>query len=115
MYRRMCFNVFAHNRDDHSKNFSILLGHGEAEQGGADKSSILCDIVESLIGATFIQIRIKQYFCPECCLRRHFCMVFQPRCQGAGNDCRGQHQGKCDLITGVIRMECQARFRQKKI
>ena len=33
----------------------ILLGHGEAEQGGADKSSILCDIVESLIGATFIQ------------------------------------------------------------
>ena len=23
----------------------ILLGHGEAEQGGADKSSILCDIV----------------------------------------------------------------------
>lgn len=24
MYRRMCFNVFAHNRDDHSKNFSYL-------------------------------------------------------------------------------------------
>lgn len=22
MYRRMCFNVFAHNRDDHAKNFS---------------------------------------------------------------------------------------------
>lgn len=22
LYRRMCFNVFAHNRDDHSKNFS---------------------------------------------------------------------------------------------
>ena len=42
-------------------------------------------------------------------------MILQPRCQGAGNDCRGQHQGKCDLITGVIRMECQARFRQKKI
>lgn len=33
----------------------ILLGHGEAEQGGADKSSILCDIVESLIGATFVE------------------------------------------------------------
>ena len=33
----------------------ILLGHGESDQGGADKSSILCDIVESLIGATFIQ------------------------------------------------------------
>ena len=24
MFRRMCFNVFAHNRDDHSKNFSFL-------------------------------------------------------------------------------------------
>ncbi len=24
MYRRMCFNVFAHNRDDHAKNFSWL-------------------------------------------------------------------------------------------
>ena len=22
MFRRMCFNVFAHNRDDHSKNFT---------------------------------------------------------------------------------------------
>ena len=24
LYRLMCFNVFAHNRDDHSKNFSYL-------------------------------------------------------------------------------------------
>lgn len=24
MYRRMCFNVLAHNRDDHSKNFTFL-------------------------------------------------------------------------------------------
>ncbi len=24
MYRRMCFNVFAHNRDDHTKNFTFL-------------------------------------------------------------------------------------------
>lgn len=24
MFRRMCFNVFAHNRDDHSKNFSYV-------------------------------------------------------------------------------------------
>ncbi len=24
LFRRMCFNVFAHNRDDHSKNFSYL-------------------------------------------------------------------------------------------
>ena len=38
----------------------ILLGHGEKEQGGADKSSILCDIVESLIGATFIQHGIDE-------------------------------------------------------
>ncbi|RSX55092.1 ribonuclease III [Bifidobacterium dolichotidis] len=33
----------------------ILLGNGEAAQGGADKDSILCDIVESLIGATFVE------------------------------------------------------------
>jgi len=25
MYRLMCFNVFAHNRDDHSKNFSFIM------------------------------------------------------------------------------------------
>ena len=24
MFRRACFNVFAHNRDDHAKNFSFL-------------------------------------------------------------------------------------------
>lgn len=29
MYRRMCFNVFAHNRDDHSKNFSYLYEEKE--------------------------------------------------------------------------------------
>ena len=28
MYRLMCFNVFAHNRDDHSKNFSFLHKQG---------------------------------------------------------------------------------------
>lgn len=28
LFRRMCFNVFAHNRDDHSKNFSFLHGEG---------------------------------------------------------------------------------------
>ena len=38
----------------------ILLGHGEAEQGGAKKSSILCDIVESLIGATFVEHGIDE-------------------------------------------------------
>lgn len=30
MYRRMCFNVFAHNRDDHSRNFSYLYDEDEA-------------------------------------------------------------------------------------
>ena len=25
LFRLMCFNVFAHNRDDHSKNFLIFM------------------------------------------------------------------------------------------
>lgn len=29
MFRIMCFNVFAHNRDDHSKNFSFLYDEDE--------------------------------------------------------------------------------------
>ena len=29
LYRQMCFNVFAHNRDDHSKNFSYLYDETE--------------------------------------------------------------------------------------
>lgn len=29
LYRLMCFNVFAHNRDDHSKNFSFLYDTSE--------------------------------------------------------------------------------------
>lgn len=29
MFRIMCFNVFAHNRDDHSKNFSFLYDDNE--------------------------------------------------------------------------------------
>ena len=29
MYRRMCFNVFAHNRDDHLKNFSWIYDAGK--------------------------------------------------------------------------------------
>ena len=29
MYRLMCFNVFAHNRDDHSRNFSFLYQEDE--------------------------------------------------------------------------------------
>lgn len=31
MYKRMCFNVYAHNRDDHSKNFSFI--YEEEEKG----------------------------------------------------------------------------------
>lgn len=29
MYRLMCFNVFAHNRDDHSKNFTFMYKEDE--------------------------------------------------------------------------------------
>ena len=29
MFRRMCFNVYAHNRDDHSKNFTYLYNETE--------------------------------------------------------------------------------------
>jgi serine/threonine-protein kinase HipA len=29
MFRLMCFNVFAHNRDDHSKNFAFLYDDGK--------------------------------------------------------------------------------------
>ena len=29
MFRLMCFNVFAHNRDDHAKNFSFLFENGK--------------------------------------------------------------------------------------
>ena len=29
LFRLMCFNVFAHNRDDHSKNFSYLYADGK--------------------------------------------------------------------------------------
>lgn len=31
LFRRMCFNVFAHNRDDHSKNFSYMY-HEESDR-----------------------------------------------------------------------------------
>jgi serine/threonine-protein kinase HipA len=29
MFRLMCFNVFAHNRDDHAKNFSFLYDNNK--------------------------------------------------------------------------------------
>lgn len=31
LYRLMCFNVFAHNRDDHSKNFSFFYEEKEGK------------------------------------------------------------------------------------
>lgn len=31
LYRLMCFNIFAHNRDDHSKNFSFLFDEDKKE------------------------------------------------------------------------------------
>lgn len=31
MFRRMCFNVFAHNRDDHSKNFTYIYREEEEQ------------------------------------------------------------------------------------
>lgn len=31
LFRLMCFNVFAHNRDDHSKNFSFLYDRAEGK------------------------------------------------------------------------------------
>jgi serine/threonine-protein kinase HipA len=31
LFRLMCFNVFAHNRDDHSKNFSFLYDDNKKE------------------------------------------------------------------------------------
>ena len=31
MFRLMCFNVFAYNRDDHSKNFSFLFDDAKKE------------------------------------------------------------------------------------
>jgi serine/threonine-protein kinase HipA len=30
LFRRMCFNVYAHNRDDHSRNFSFLYKEDES-------------------------------------------------------------------------------------
>ncbi|MFC0265938.1 ribonuclease III [Alloscardovia macacae] len=37
----------------------ILLGHGEYDDGGNNKDSILCDIFESLVGAVFIEHGIE--------------------------------------------------------
>lgn len=47
LYRLMCFNVFAHNRDDHSKNFSYLYETGEAPSGGRWRLSPAYDLTYS--------------------------------------------------------------------
>ncbi len=33
---------------------ALLLGHGEAQNGGAERSSILCDVMEALIAAAYL-------------------------------------------------------------
>ena len=38
-YALACFNVLAHNRDDHARNFSFLLGEGQALGHGASLRS----------------------------------------------------------------------------
>lgn len=43
MYRLMCFNVYAHNRDDHSKNFTFLYD----EDKGAWRLSPVYDLTYS--------------------------------------------------------------------
>ena len=43
MFRRMCFNVFAHNRDDHARNFSYLYD----EEKGVWKLSPAYDLTYS--------------------------------------------------------------------
>ena len=43
----------------HASQF-ILLGIGEQRDNGADKDSILCDIVEALIGAVFVEYGIEK-------------------------------------------------------
>ena len=43
MFRLMCFNVFAHNRDDHSNNFSFLFD----ENTGTWKTSPAYDLTHS--------------------------------------------------------------------
>lgn len=42
MFRRACFNVFAHNRDDHSRNFAFLM-----DESGAWRASPAYDLTYS--------------------------------------------------------------------
>ncbi|OOK83996.1 ribonuclease 3 [Mycobacterium kansasii] len=49
----------ARNLSDNGLGVHILLGRGEANTGGADKSSILADGMESLLGAIYLQHGIE--------------------------------------------------------
>jgi serine/threonine-protein kinase HipA len=42
LYRLMCFNVFAHNRDDHSKNFSYLFDFDKKEWSLSPAYDLTC-------------------------------------------------------------------------
>ncbi|KZS73304.1 Ribonuclease 3 [Mycobacterium innocens] len=49
----------ARNLSDNGLGVHMLLGRGEANTGGADKSSILADGMESLLGAIYLQHGIE--------------------------------------------------------
>ncbi|OBK23307.1 ribonuclease III [Mycobacterium asiaticum] len=49
----------ARNLSDDGLGVHVLLGRGEANTGGADKSSILADGMESLLGAIYLQHGIE--------------------------------------------------------
>lgn len=52
MYRLMCFNVLAHNRDDHSKNFAFLYD----ETRGKWSLSPAYDLTYSLFRCKFVHL-----------------------------------------------------------
>ena len=47
MFRRMCFNVFAHNRDDHSKNFTYLYDD-EKDRWSLSRHMILLTVTHTM-------------------------------------------------------------------
>ena len=49
----------ARNLSEEGLGVHLLLGRGEANTGGADKSSILADGMESLLGAVYLQHGIE--------------------------------------------------------
>lgn len=59
----------------------IMLGKGEQHSGGADKPSILADIVEALIGAVYIDGGFEQ---AKLLVRRLFCASIEAVLSGEG-------------------------------